>query len=91
MILKKKFSQIHLLGLSSKWVIGSEFNFLKINFLNFGFNISKSSFALNQCVYLPTKYSLKKSIYHIFNNKVFFDYFHGNPETSNEFNDLFYY
>jgi glycosyltransferase involved in cell wall biosynthesis len=91
MLLKNKFSQIHLLGLKSKWAIGSEFNFLKKNFLNFGFNISESSLALNQCVYLPTKYSLKKSIYHFFNNKVFFDYFHGNPGLSNEFKELFYY
>lgn len=91
MLFNNKFTQIHLLGLSSKWVIGSEFNFLKKNFSNFGFKISESSFAFNQCVYLPTKYSLKKSIYHFFKNRVFFDYFHGDPELSNEFNELFYY
>ena len=87
----KFFSKIHLLGLNSKWAIGSEFNFLKKFFLDFGFNISESSLALNQCVYLPTKYALKKSIYHFFNNKVFFDYFHGDPGLSNEFKELFYY
>ena len=56
-----------------------------------GFKISSSKFAFGSKVYLHDKYSLRKSFYHLFNNKVYFDYFHGDPEINSEFYDLFNY
>ena len=34
---------------------------------------------------------MRKSLYHLFNNRVYFDYFHGDPEINSEFSDLFNY
>ena len=55
-----------------------------------GFKISNFKFAFGSKVYLY-KYSLRKSFYHLFRNKVYFDYFHGDPEMNQEFADLFEY
>ena len=73
------------------WVPGREFYHLKEILSETGREITNSKFAFNSKVYLEDKYSLKKSFYHLFKNKVYFDYFHGNPEISPEFKDLFDY
>lgn len=83
--------KIHLLGLNQKWVPGKEFFFLNKNLKKFGFKTSSSKFAINSIVYLSGKYELKKSYYHFFNNKVVFDYYHGNPEVDNQFKKIFEY
>ena len=85
---KKK---IHLLGLNKPWSPGWDFFYLNKILTNSGFNISKSKFALNSNVYLHDKFSLKKSFYHLLNNDVYFDYFHGNPSVSPDFENLFNY
>ena len=81
--------KIHLLGLKQRWVPGIEFKFLDICLKKFGYKISKSKFAFNSIVYLPGRYSLKWSYYHLLKNKVVFDYYHGNPETHLEFKKIF--
>ena len=83
--------KIHLLGLNKIWVPGREFHHLKEILSETGCKITNSKIAFNAKVYLEDKYSLKKSFYHLFNNKVYFDYYHGNPEISPEFKDLFDY
>lgn len=84
-------NKIHLLGLNKKWVPGREFHHLKEILNDKGFKISNSKFAFGSKVYLHDKYSLRKSFYHLFRNKVYFDYFHGDPEMNPEFADLFEY
>lgn len=86
-----KGNKIHLLGLKKKWVPGREFNHLEKILHNLGFEISTSKFAFKTKVYLHDKYSLKNSFYHLLKNKVYFDYFHGNPYLNPEFTDLFNY
>ncbi len=81
--------KIHLLGLNQDWSPGVDFFFLNKYLRKFGYKISTSKFAVNSIVYLPGKYSVKKSYYHLLNNKVVFDYFHGNPEIHPEFKDIF--
>ena len=76
--------KIHLLGLNQNWSPGVDFFFLNKYLRKFGYKISTSKFAVNSIVYLPGKYSVKKSYYHLLNNKVVFDYFHGNPEIHPE-------
>lgn len=83
--------KIHLLGLNKIWVPGREFYHLKEILSETGREITNSKFAFNSKVYLEDKYSLKRSFYHLFKNKVYFDYFHGNPIVSPEFKDLFDY
>ena len=80
---------IHLLGLNQRWVPGIEFKFLDMCLKKFGYKISNSKFAFNSIVYLPGRYSLKWSYYHLLKNKVVFDYYHGNPETNPEFKKIF--
>ncbi len=84
-------NKIHLLGLNKIWVPGREFYYLKKILQNSEFKISSSKFAIGSKVYLHDKYSLRKSFYHLLNNKVYFDYFHGDPEINSEFDDLFNY
>ena len=86
-----KKNKVHLLGLNKIWVPGREFYYIKKILQNFEIKISSSKFAFGSKVYLHDKYSLKKSLYHLFKNKVYFDYFHGNPENNPEFTDLFNY
>tara|TARA_Y100000816_G_scaffold287520_1_gene270402 strand:+ start:213 stop:1214 length:1002 start_codon:yes stop_codon:yes gene_type:complete len=83
--------KIHFLGLNKIWVPGREFHHLKEILSEVGCKITNSRIAFNSKVYLEDKYSLKKSFYHLFKNKVYFDYFHGNPLISPEFKDLFDY
>tara|TARA_Y100000590_G_scaffold465931_1_gene639698 strand:- start:3077 stop:4075 length:999 start_codon:yes stop_codon:yes gene_type:complete len=77
--------KIYLPGLNSTWVIKQEFLSLKNILLKKNYNISDSKIAFNSIVYLPSQYSLSKSYYHIFKNKVVLDYFHGNPNSDNSF------
>ncbi len=79
------------MGLKKIWVPGREFNHLEKILHNLGFEISTSKFAFKTKVYLHDKYSLKKSFYHLLKNKVYFDYFHGNPYLNPEFTNIFNY
>lgn len=81
--------KIHLLGMKQEWVIGEEFKLYNDHFKKFGYKISTSKLAFNSIVYLPGRYNLEKSFYHLFKNKVVFDYFHGFPETDPEFKKIF--
>ena len=81
--------KIHLLGLKQRWQPGIDFKFLDICLKKFGYKISESKFAFNSIVYLPGKYSLKWSYYHLLKNKVVFDYYHGDPNTNPEFKKIF--
>jgi glycosyltransferase involved in cell wall biosynthesis len=83
--------KIHLTGLNSEWVLGKEFTYLEKYFKRFGFKTSQSKFAINSMVYLPARYNIKYSFYHLFGNKVYFDYFHGDPIQNPEFKDIFNY
>ena len=83
---KKK---IHLLGLNKPWSPGWDFFYLDKILTNSGFSTSSSKFAFNSNVYLHDKFSLRKSFYHLLNNNVYFDYFHGNPSISREFENIF--
>jgi len=83
--------KIHLTGLGSEWVPGREFAYLEKHFKKFGFITSQSKLALNSIVYLPGKYNITNSLYHLFGNKVFFDYFHGDPNKNQEFKYIFNY
>ena len=76
--------KIHLLGLNKPWSPGWDFFYLDKILTNSGFSTSSSKFAFNSNVYLHDKFSLRKSFYHLLNNNVYFDYFHGNPSISPE-------
>ena len=86
-------NKVHLLGLNSTWVLKQEFISLKRILIENNYSIKSSKFAYNSVVYLSSKYGLSKSFYHLFNNKVVFDYFHGNPNKDKMFlesyNNLF--
>ena len=83
--------KIHFLGLNKLWVPGREFSEVTKILENSDYLVSKNKLAFNSKVYLHDKYSLKRSFYHLFKNKVYFDYFHGNPSVNPEFSDLFNY
>lgn len=83
--------KVHLLGLKKPWVPGQEFSYLQKILIELGFGTTTSKFAFRSNVYLHDKFSLNKSFYHLFNNQVYFDYFHGHPTISPEFKNLFDY
>lgn len=83
--------KIHLLGMDQKWSPGWDFHYLKKTLKDLDIPTSKSKFAFNSDVYLPNKYFLKRSLYHLLNNKIYFDYFHGHPIITPEFKNLFDY
>ena len=86
-----KKNRIHLPGLQLKvnWVIKNEFENLERLLTKNNFQVSGSKIAFASRVYLPDRYCLNKSFYHLFKNKVFFDYFHGDPRTSDVFLEIF--
>ena len=86
-----KKNRIHLPGLQLKvnWVIKNEFENLEKLLIKNNFQVSGSKIAFASRVYLPDRYCLNKSFYHLFKNKVFFDYFHGDPRTSDVFLEIF--
>ena len=71
------------------WVIKNEFENLEKLLIKNNFQVSGSKIAFASRVYLPDRYCLNKSFYHLFKNKVFFDYFHGDPRTSDVFLEIF--
>lgn len=67
------------------WVVKNEFINLRKLLENNKIKVSESKICFNSKIYLPDRYSLRRSIYKIMNNEVFFDYFHGDPRISKKF------
>lgn len=86
--MKKK---VHLLGIGQKWTLKWDFFYISKILQKNNIEISRSKFAINSKVYLANRYQLKKSFFHLFKNKVYFDFFHGHPSYNKEFKKSFMY
>lgn len=80
-----KFKQVHVLGARERWSLGQDAFFLMQTLKSLGIRYTTNRVAYHQVVYLPNRYVVPRSKYHLFRNKVLFDFFHGHPETSQEF------
>ena len=81
--------EIYLQGYGQKWSLGNDFENYSNFFPTFGLKISKSLIPINKIVYLANKYTAYKSNLHLFKNDLVFDYFHGHPNISPEFDLIF--
>ncbi len=81
--------EIYLQGQGQKWSLGNDFQNYRNFFPSYGLKISKSFIPFNKIVYLSNKYTACKSILHHLKNKLVFDYFHGHPKISPEFENIF--
>ena len=81
--------EIYLQGYGQKWSLGNDFENYKNFFPKFGLKLSKTLFPINKIVYLKNKYTAYKSNLHLLKNDLVFDYFHGDPNISPEFKDIF--
>lgn len=83
--------KIHLLGINQKWTLQWDFYYISKILQNNNCKLSNSKFAFNSKIYLANRYQLNNSLYHLLNNKVYFDFFHGHPEYNKEFKKAFFY
>ncbi len=81
--------EIYLQGYGQKWSLGNDFENYSNIFPTFGLKISESFLPINKIVYLKNKYTAYKSNLHLLKNDLVFDYFHGHPDISPEFNIIF--
>tara|TARA_B100002019_G_C21175015_1_gene550622 strand:+ start:80 stop:1069 length:990 start_codon:yes stop_codon:yes gene_type:complete len=83
------YKSICLKGINQQWSPGNDFKNYQNYFEKYGLKIKNSILPINQIVYLPNKYVAHKSNLHFLKNKLVFDYFHGNPKISPEFENIF--
>lgn len=81
---------ICLKGINQSWSPGNDFDNYNKYFKKYGLNVKNSFLPINQIVYLSDRYSAPSTKLHLLNNKLVFDYFHGNPKISPEFNEIFF-
>ena len=86
--LAEQYSFVHVNGLRNKWSPGWDAYFLVKTLDRLQIRFSTSKIAYRQVVYLSDKYVAPRSKYHLFGNRVLFDYFHGDPNISPGFEDL---
>ena len=81
---------ICLKGMNQSWSPGNDFdNYIKY-FKRYGLTVKNTFLPINQIVYLSDRYSAPSTKLHLLNNKLVFDYFHGDPKISPEFNEIFF-
>ncbi len=86
-----KFSMVNVIPDKTGWVTSWESKALIKTLNSLNIRNKQSYFSTFQISYLPNKYNAasKKNFHHLLGNKVVFDYFHGDPNISSEFQDIF--
>ena len=87
----KPFSQVNLIKDKTGWVTSLESKALGKILNNLEINVTTKKITTFQVCYLPDKYNaLKKGMFFsLLQNRLAFDYYHGDPLISPEFNRIF--
>ena len=86
-----KYSQVNLLKDNSGWVTSLEYEALKGIIKKLDIPVASNYLSIRQICYFPDKYTaIKRGVYYkLLGNKLAFDYYHGDPSISPEFQPIF--
>ena len=87
----KSYSQVNLLQDKTSWVTSLENKALWNILKNLDINVTSKNISSFQVCYLPDKYKAIKTgmFYSFLRNRLAFDYYHGDPSITPEFNIIF--